>query len=256
MFHVLDRERGDANHNRYQEIVAWIRLENRANKTPQYIVPAMLTEPANREYLPDRAIEFLVERVAEQAMLERAPLSDTEKKMLRFSASDSEPDLAALDDFNDKCNKDDYEERIIGLVRRAHAFDRKHERAAIWKEALHAAKGQDFYLATIIEERGLSPQPKLPSSFPRKDVLWLIAYVVALGGPYVYSKVFQIHEDWEKALLVACVAFILAMMRVIDKRDEPGPESFSLFGPEGSGRWSSKRGSRKRKPKRQDDQSA
>jgi hypothetical protein len=215
----------------------------------------MLTEPANREYLPDRAREFLVERVAEQAMLERAPLSDTEKKMLRFSASDPEPDLAALDDFNDKCKKDEYEEKIIGLVRRSYAFDRQHERAAIWKEALHAAKGQDFYLATIIDERGLSPRPKLPASFPRKDVLWLIAYVVVLGGPYIYSKVFQIH-DWEKGLLGVCVAVILAIMGFIDQRDEPGPESFSLFGPEGSGRWPRKRGSRKRKPKRQDDQSA
>ena len=144
----------------------------------------MLTEPANRENLVDRAREFLVERVTEQAMLERAPLSDTEKSMLKSSPTAAQPDGAAGDALNDRY-KDKFEEKIIGLVRRARAFDRRHQRAFLWQEALHAAKGEDFYLATIIAQRGLSQQFKERTSY--KDVLWLIAITVVLVSPYVYS---------------------------------------------------------------------
>jgi hypothetical protein len=215
----------------------------------------MLTEPANRENLVDRAREFLVERVTEQAMLERAPLSDTEKSMLKSSPTASQPDRAAGDALNDRYKTEKFEEKIIGLVCRARAFDRRHQRAFLWQEALHAAKGEDFYLATIIAQRGFSQQFKERTSY--KDVLWLIAITVVLVSPYVYSKDFHLSEDWGKALFLVCLLTIAAVMRLALWSDRGAePEALSLFGPQGLGRWPRKRGSHKRKSKSQDDQSA
>lgn len=173
----------------------------------------MLTKPTTDRFLVEQARAFLVDRVVEQAAREHTPLSDIEKRMLTFSATAAEPDFAALDAFNDQYNTERYEGRIAGLVHRAHAHDQRQRKAAIWRQALGAVDGLDFYLLSIIRERGLTPTVKSKSVWGWKDLAWILVIAMLLG--LGLSLRGWPHEDWERWLLAAVLGIVAPLLKII-----------------------------------------
>jgi len=164
----------------------------------------MLTELITREFLAKQARAFLVDRVAEQAIREQAPLSEIERKMLDFGEDDDgELDTATSDAFDEECDQREYEAKITGLIKTAYAFDKEHGRAGQWQAALQAAKDQDFYLLVMLDQAGLEPPrgaEKLKDWIPeKKDLLLILAFlIVFLGGGYLV--LFRLRNDWAKWL--------------------------------------------------------
>jgi hypothetical protein len=145
-------------------------------------IQPILTPSTESEFLAKQARAFLVDRVVEQAAHEHTPLSDIEKRMLRFSETDLESEFATLDAFNDLYNTERYEERIAGLVHRAHAHDQRQRKTAIWRQALRAVDGLDFYLLSIIRKRGLTPTAKFKSVWGWKGLAWILAIALPLDS--------------------------------------------------------------------------
>jgi len=168
------------------------------------------------EILAKQGRAFLVERVAEQAVREQAPLSEIELKMLDFGEDDAgELDMATSDAFDERYDKREYEAKITTLIKRAYAFDKEHGGIGNWDAAIQAAKNQDFYLHVMLDQAGLGPpqEPeKLKDLIPeKKELLQLfIQLAVFLGGGYVVF--FRLSSDWNK--WVGLVLWLLAMWGV------------------------------------------
>src|SRR6266436_35502 len=76
------------------------------------------------------AKEFLIARVVEEAKGENIPLSEVEHKMLYFSETHwTIPDIASVSErFDREYNQDEYEEKIIRLIKEAAIHD--HQQSA------------------------------------------------------------------------------------------------------------------------------
>ena len=86
------------------------------------------------------AKDFLVQQTAEQAALERVPLSDLEKRMMYFTETDECPEnpIALNEAFEAEFDTNEYESKISKLMRHAHSRIKKEnpEAAQRWKEAI------------------------------------------------------------------------------------------------------------------------
>jgi hypothetical protein len=99
------------------------------------------------------ALEFLASKVEEQARLENVPLSEVERKMLRWS--EVEPgafhDLSIGDEFEQQYDSDEYEAKIAGLLQRASQSDSSDPgMKARWNDARRALKDRDYYLLVML----------------------------------------------------------------------------------------------------------
>jgi hypothetical protein len=109
------------------------------------------------------AKEFLISRVVQQAGLERAMLSEVERKMLYFTeVHPSLPDIHEVNaEFERDYDADEYEAKIAGLLRNARNRDRNESAAKEqeWEEALDALKKEDHYLLVMVRQAfsGASP---------------------------------------------------------------------------------------------------
>jgi len=99
------------------------------------------------------AKQFLISRVIAEAELERAPLSDVEKKMLHFTeVHPSLPDIYDVyAEFERDYNSDEYEKKVAGLLKNARDNDRKQSADAEqpWKDALNALRAEDHYILVM-----------------------------------------------------------------------------------------------------------
>ncbi len=102
------------------------------------------------------AKQFLVNRIAEEAKREGAPLNEVEMSMLGFA--ESEASFRAMElartfehDYDDK----EYEDRIARLARAVYDRDLEAGKKAEWDGALDELAAEDMYLFVMLERAGL-----------------------------------------------------------------------------------------------------
>lgn len=102
------------------------------------------------------AKDFLVHQAAEQAQLEGASLSDLEKRMMCFmeSADTSEDPIKLNDEFESKYDTAEYEAKVSGLLKRAHARLKKENPEAIrqWDECVRLLRKGDHYILVLLNQ--------------------------------------------------------------------------------------------------------
>jgi hypothetical protein len=103
---------------------------------------------------PVDAKRFLIARVIEESELEQVRLSDVEKKMLYFTeVSTSLPDMHEINaEFEQNYNVDEYEAKIVGLLKNARERDRRgsSSQEQTWKDALDALRNEDHYILVMV----------------------------------------------------------------------------------------------------------
>jgi hypothetical protein len=99
------------------------------------------------------AKDFLVQQAAEQAALEKVPLSDLEKRMMYFTESgEMREDAVALNEaFEAEYDSDEYEVKISKLLHHAYTRIEKEnpETARRWNQALKQLSSGDNYLSVL-----------------------------------------------------------------------------------------------------------
>ena len=120
------------------------------------------------------AKEFLISNIVAEAQRQDIPLSEVERKMLYFTESGwTLPDIIQVnEDFDRDYDQDEYEQKIVKLVRKA---DRRISKDSTedygrWWAAIRFLQREDHYISVMIQLAGLRP---------RGDQLRL--FVTALG---------------------------------------------------------------------------
>ena len=155
--------------------------------------PAAGGRPTSRFSTTRKAMDYLVRRIAAEAELDGAPLTEIEQKMLYFSeVSPTLPGMAAVSaDFSASYDEDAYEQRIAGLVRAITARDNSQDRdeQTAWDEAVLKLSDGDYYLSVLVT----------PSLFrankarPPHDILKLL--LTAFAIVFAFLAFFCI-RDW------------------------------------------------------------
>lgn len=99
------------------------------------------------------AKEFLIERIVEEARRDGVALSDVERKMLYWDASQ---------EFDEECEETEYESKIVPLIRTASKRADKDGKQVFgnWTEAIRMLAKEDHYLTFLIDEAGATPRPR------------------------------------------------------------------------------------------------
>jgi hypothetical protein len=140
------------------------------------------------------AKDLLVQQTAEQAALEKIPLSDVEKRMMYFTETGEmrENAIDLNDAFEAEYDTEQYETKISKLMHHAHARIRKEdpEAARQWSEAIRQLSKGDHYVLILCKE-GSTELPR--NDVPKQIVAVVLAAVLlvgllvvlsAVGGPY------------------------------------------------------------------------
>jgi len=108
------------------------------------------------------AKEFLISKIVEQAQCDGVALSDLEQKMLYFSETDwTLPNMRSIsEEFDRICDQDEYEGKIVGLVKGAYkrilrASGKEYEK---WRSAVRLLSTQDHYILVMINQAALRPR--------------------------------------------------------------------------------------------------
>lgn len=106
----------------------------------------------------EAAKKFLVAKLLEQAALDGVPISDIEKRMFLFSeTSEDPPDFEAVEKFDENYDDEEYEAKIVKLLKRAFTRDKQTREAKdLWKNHLAALKDEDFYGLVMVDQAGIS----------------------------------------------------------------------------------------------------
>jgi hypothetical protein len=119
---------------------------------------------AERRVRAQRAKEFLISQVMEEAQRENVPLSEVERKMLYFTETEETlPDIYEVNaQFDAEYDGAEYEKKIAGLLRKAFRRNGKEsvEGERQWKHAVSDLRKEDHYLLVMVDQ---SLQP--PSDF-------------------------------------------------------------------------------------------
>jgi hypothetical protein len=125
------------------------------------------------------AKEFLVGRIAGQALRSGIAHSDVERKMLYFSESDSiQPEIAdANAAFERECDRAQYERKISKVVRQLRARQRRENAGDfdLWKSAIEKLSQGDHYLLVMVEQAGRIGRP-------RADIVKLLAVALLISA--------------------------------------------------------------------------
>lgn len=130
------------------------------------------------------AKQFFISKIIDEAAFDGVSLSEVEKRMLHFTErGGTNPELLDVaQEFERACDSDEYEEKIIALLRNARDRDVSQSSAnlAFWTEAISALKHEDHYVLVMIY-RAFSDYRKaiLPTDRVR-DYLIYIAIAVTL----------------------------------------------------------------------------
>ena len=126
------------------------------------------------------AKEFLVARIVEEAQREGVPLSEVERKMLYFTETAwTLPDIMeASDKFDREYNQEEYEKKIVGLIRNKRERARKEDKQefAAWSDAIRILRKEDHYLLVMDGQAGVRPPG---------DLLKLVATAAAIIGCFL-----------------------------------------------------------------------
>jgi len=109
------------------------------------------------------AKDFLVEQTTQQASLERAPLSDLEKRMMYFTeSSDAAEDPVKLnEEFESQRNSDEYEKKVSLLLADAYKRIKNGDAQAVaeWDAAIDTLREGDHYFACSLRPGHDKPNP-------------------------------------------------------------------------------------------------
>jgi hypothetical protein len=109
------------------------------------------------------AKQFLIDRILEQAKVEDVLLTDIEIRMLKFTeATSGSRDLEAAEIFERDYNDEEYELKIVNLIRHAYDRDQQSDNKPAWADALARVAGRDLYLNVMIDRAGLGIDPLAP----------------------------------------------------------------------------------------------
>jgi hypothetical protein len=131
-----------------------------------------------------QAMEYLVNRIVDEAKLQGSPLTDIERKMLYFSESDPTlRDMPAVSaEFDRSHDHEEYEQKISSLIRRIVARDQRQDPAAhaAWNDAQLKVSEGDYYLLALI---GSHPA-ETSNVRPAHDIirLWITAFGIVFGS--------------------------------------------------------------------------
>jgi len=111
---------------------------------------------AERRVRAQRAKEFLISQVVEEAQRENVPLSEVERKMLYFTeVHPSLPDMYEINaEFERNYDAAEYEDKVAALLRNARDPDSRPSpvREQEWKDALDALKKEDHYILVMVAQ--------------------------------------------------------------------------------------------------------
>jgi hypothetical protein len=132
-----------------------------------------------------KAKEFLIARIVEQADSVGEPLTEVERKMLYFSETGwTLPDMMAVnEEFEQTCDNDAYEQKILGLANSARADDVAAGGDATdnWNAAVKKLSAGDHYLQVLINQDLVSSASgKRPPGDFRRLLFTAFAVVVAI----------------------------------------------------------------------------
>ena len=103
---------------------------------------------------PKEAKDFLADQAAQQAALDRTPLSDLERRMMYFTESD--PDscvdpFSLNDEFEEKYDTTEYEAKMSRLLHRAYKRSNVENpgRRLQWDEAISTLEKGDHYILLL-----------------------------------------------------------------------------------------------------------
>lgn len=98
------------------------------------------------------AKQFVISRVIDQAQLEHIELSGIETKMLYFS--EAHPPFADMFEVNTEFERDydteEYEDKVVGLLKSARERDISLGRKQDWVDALQALEKEDHYILVMV----------------------------------------------------------------------------------------------------------
>lgn len=138
-----------------------------------------------------QAKDFLADQAAQQAALDRTPLSDLEKRMMYFTESDPascDDPVNLHDEFEEKYDDVEYEAKMSRLLSRAYKRLKAEntEGKRYWDEAISTLEKGDHYLLLLW---GQSPSPKGPSDDPGSKVIKFGAMFIA--GVFLFGGLIQ-----------------------------------------------------------------
>ncbi len=130
-----------------------------------------------------KAKEFLVARVLNEADRGNVPLTDVEIAMLGFSEpTASRADLEAAAEFERDYNDEQYEIKMATLVRSAYRRDKKSGKGALWDHLVDALAGEDMYLSVILDKAGILSAAPFAFLFEWKFIRALIPSFVLIAA--------------------------------------------------------------------------
>jgi hypothetical protein len=113
-------------------------------------------KPAERRVRAQRAKEFIISQIVEEAERENVPLSEVERKMLYFTETEETlPDIYEVNtQFDGEYDGAEYEKKIAGLLRNAFRRNGKEsvEGKRQWKHAVSDLRKEDHYLLVMVDQ--------------------------------------------------------------------------------------------------------
>lgn len=159
------------------------------------------------------AKEFIVARIVAEAQMEGVSLSEVERKMLYFSATDwTLPDMMEVNEaFDRDYDQEEYERKITRLIHNARQRARKEDRQdyEAWSDAIRVLSKEDHYVLLMVGQAGASTRP--PGDLLK---LFLTGLVVACLLLPAVSFVSGLEEKIGRATLGSyawCIALCLAV---------------------------------------------
>lgn len=130
------------------------------------------------------AKDFLVQQTAQQAEIQKIPLSDLEKRMMYFTEWDDscENPIQLNEEFEAECDTAEYEAKIAGLLKSAYKRVKRDspDTKRIWEEAIKKLSKEDHYILVLWRATPKSEHPRR-DLFIQVGIGVLIAFLFATG---------------------------------------------------------------------------
>jgi hypothetical protein len=158
-----------------------------------------------RRMRAQRAKDFLISQLVEEAQRENVSLSEVERKMLYFTETkEPSPDIYEVNaQFESEYDSAEYEEKIAGLLRNAFRRNQKEsvEVKHQWKQAVVDLRKEDHYLLVMIDQ-SLQPPSDFWTVAKWSSVLVVCSLVAVTLWEYAYGKGWI--PSWVSNLSEAC----------------------------------------------------
>lgn len=126
--------------------------------------------------------QFLISRVIDEALFEHVALSEVERKMLQYSEIHETSNLMreVNEEFEREYDSDEYEAKIINLLRNARDRDSSTGQGQMWHDAIKALKNEDHYILVMVHAAFREYQKTLRPTHRLRDFILCVAIAAAL----------------------------------------------------------------------------